>query len=60
MRTGKKICTIKNGIRVGAYAAAAVLTFSVIYGAARGGLNAISKALSRHIEKKHGEEVQND
>ncbi len=52
--------SVKNGIRVGAYAAAAVLTFSVIYGAARGGLNAINRVISRHIEKKHGEEVQND
>lgn len=60
MRTGMKNFTIKNGIRVGAYAAAAALTFSVIYGAARGGLNAIDKAISRHMEKKHGEEVQND
>lgn len=60
MRTGMKNFTIKNGIRVGAYTAAAVLTFSVIYGAARGSIKAIDRAISRHMEKKHGEEVQND
>lgn len=52
--------SVKNGIRVGAYTAAAVLTFSVIYGAAQGCIKAIDRAISRHMEKKHGEEVQND